>query len=591
MHSRTVRILIGAVGAVVVLAAVVAVVRWRRPAAPRARRPRTSIAVLPLANLSADPSQAYLAPALHDALLTQLEKVAALSVRPGAAVTGYAEAAKTIPEIADELTVGMIVEGSVQVVGNRLRLNVQLTDPATETHLVVEQSDRTLDDAFAVQSEIVQRIAKAVGVTLTQAEAAAIAAAPTANAQAYRLYLQGRVLASRPDHLRPNVQSAQQLYERALALDPGFALAHAALSEVHGFMHSYDYDSSQARAAQQREEAETALRLAPGLPQAHFALGMAYALAHAGALSDLRRARREFEAAAEGMPGSADVWEVVGSLYQSLGDWHDWQPAYEKAMALDPRNVDLILHLGGNSFWLQHRYAEAVAAINRGLALAPRRVWLKVAKAQIYVIWQGQLDTLRAVLEHGPADYGEAGTALAWRVQLKLWERSPDVLLALGPEPQRVIFEAQEAYQPALLYAGWAHQLLGETGAAQFAFRRALEQLDSASGSHADDWRLHASRGLALAGMGQQAEAKREADWLRASALDLGVPWAASRRTSRALILAQAGFTDAALAEIEPLLAGPSWIVSVPMLRLDSRWDPIRKDPRFQALISKYAGR
>ena len=232
-----------------------------------------------------------------------------------------------------------------------------------------------------------------------------------------------------------------------------------------------------------------------------------------------------------------------------------------------------------------------MAATDRALALDRRRIWLKIAKAQLYVIWQGQLDTMRAVLEHGPEDYGEKGTALGWRVRLKLWERSPDVLLALGPEPQRVIFESEEAYEPALLYAGWAHQLLGETGAAQFAFRRALDQLDSASRGHSDDWRFHASRGLALAGMGQRPEAMREADWLRASALDLGAPWAASRRTSRALILAQAGLTDPALAEIESLLAGSSWIVSVPMLRLDSRWDPIRHDPRFQALLSKYAGR
>jgi len=591
MHSRTVRIVVGAVAAVVVIAGVATVVMWRQPAAPRPRLPRTSIAVMPLANLSSDPSQAYLAPALHDALLTQITKVAALSVRPRAAVMGYAQAGGTLPEIADALAVGTIVEGSVQVVGNRLRVNVQLIDPATDSQVVVARTDRNLDDAFAVQSEIVQRIAKAVGVTLTPAESGAIAAAPTANAQAYRLYLQGRVLALRPDHLRPTVQSAQQLYERALTLDPGFALAHAALSEVHGLMYSYDYDSSQSRAASQREEAGTALRLAPGLPQAHFAMGMAYAMVHNGALNDLRQARKDFEAAAEGLPGSADVWEAVGSLYQSLGDWRAWQPAYEKATALDPRNVDLILHLGGNSFWLQHRFAEAVAATDRALALDRRRIWLKIAKAQLYVIWQGQLDTMRAVLEHGPEDYGEKGTALGWRVRLKLWERSPDVLLALGPEPQRVIFESEEAYEPALLYAGWAHQLLGETGAAQFAFRRALDQLDSASRGHSDDWRFHASRGLALAGMGQRPEAMREADWLRASALDLGAPWAASRRTSRALILAQAGLTDPALAEIESLLAGSSWIVSVPMLRLDSRWDPIRHDPRFQALLSKYAGR
>ena len=587
MHSRNVRMLVGAIGAAVVIAAIAAVVIWRRPVPSGSRHLRTAIAVLPFRNLSPDASQAYLAPALHDELLTQLEKVAALSVRPPSAVMGYADAAKPIQEIAEELAVGTIIEGSVQVVGNRLRVSVERFDPVTEEHQWVEQSDRALDDAFAVQSEIARRIVEAVGTTLAGAESGAIAAAPTTNAEAYRLYLQGRAYASRPDHVRENVQSAQQLYERALKLDPRFALAHAALSEVLGFM--YSYDSSPARAARQRGEAATALRFAPGLPQAHFAMGMALASSHSGALSDLRQALKDFQAAAEGLPGSADVWEFGCSLYQSLGDWPAWQSAFGRATALDPRNVDLIIQ-GGNGFWLQHRYEEAVAEINRALALAPGWAWLKVAKAQLYVIWQGQLDTLRAVLEHGPKDYGAAGTALGWRFQLALWERRPDLLLALGPEPQRVIFEAEAAYEPGLLYAAWAHQLVGDSVAAQSAFRGALAQLDSASRALPGDWRLHASRGLALAGLGQLAQATREADWLRASAADLGVPEAASRRTSRALILAQARLTDAALAEIEPLLTGPSWIVSVPMLRLDARWDPIRNDPRFQALLRRHAG-
>jgi TolB-like protein/tetratricopeptide (TPR) repeat protein len=554
------------------------------------RYPRTAIAVLPMENLSAGPL-AYVAPGLHDELLTQLAKVAALSVRPRMSVMDYVRTTETMKEIAGELAVGTIVQGSVQVVRNRLRVSVQVIDPVTDVHLWDERYDRPLDDAFLVQSDIARRIVQAVGTTLTRAEADAIAAAPTANAEAYRLYLQGRVLLLVPGYLRPNVESAQRLFERALAFDPGFALVHAALSEAHGYMFRFGYDRSPTRAARQREEAAAALRLAPGLPRAHLAMGLAIAFAHKGALGDLPKALQEIQVAAEGMPGSAELWEVAGSLYQNMGDWRGLQSAFERAIALDPRNLDLITDLGGNSAWLQHHYEEAVAEITRALALAPGEAWLKVARAQLYMIWRGDLDSLRAVLESGPEDYGPLGDALRWRVQLKLWERSRDVLLALGPEPQKVIFESQEAYEPAFLYAGWAHQLLADTGAAHYAFRRALGQLDSASRSLPDDWRLHASRGLALAGLGQQADARREVDWLRSSAVGMGVPRAVSRRTTGAMILAQAGLTDAALAEIEPLLAGPSWTVSAAMLRVDPRWDPIRNDPRFQALLSKYAGR
>ncbi|HEY6059755.1 MAG TPA: hypothetical protein VIV10_04160, partial [Gemmatimonadales bacterium] len=221
---------------------------------------------------------------------------------------------------------------------------------------------------------------------------------------------------------------------------------------------------------------------------------------------------------------------------------------------------------------------------DRTVALAPELSREKYTKAMVFVQWRGQLDTLRAVLEHGPEDYGVT-SALRVRARLALWERRPDALLALLPEPQRVIFESQEAYEPALLYAAWADQLRGDSAAARRAFRGALAQLDSALRSLPEDPRLHASRGLALAGLGQRAEAQQEADWLRAASGDLAT-MAAVYSLPRALILAQAGLTDAALPVIELSLAGPS-LNSGPMLRLDPRWDPIRHDPRFQALMRR----
>jgi len=192
--------------------------------------PRTAIAVLPFQNFGADTSYAYLAGALHDELLTQLAKVGALNVIGRTSVLAYARSTKRLSQIGAELGVGSIVEGSLQVVGNRLRVNVQLIDPETEAHLWAERYDRTLDDVFAVQSDIAQRIVAAVGATLTSTEANAIAAAPTQDAEAYQLYLQGRDYQRRAGWSRSNLESAQQLYERAVALDSTFALAHAALA-------------------------------------------------------------------------------------------------------------------------------------------------------------------------------------------------------------------------------------------------------------------------------------------------------------------------------------------------------------------------
>ena len=237
---------------------------------------RTAIAVLPLQNLSAQGPHAYFAGGLHDELLTQLSKVAALKVISRTSVMGYESTKTPLRQIASELGVGSVVEGSVQIEGSRLRVNVQLIDAATDAPVWAERYDRTLDDAFAIQSDVAQRIVAAVGAALSDAEQQRLAAVPTANAEAYRLYLQGREYLIRPGFLRRNEEIAQQLFETALARDPGFALAHAALSEVHGRMFWFRYDPSPARAARQRAEAEAALRLAPELPQAHVAMGLAH---------------------------------------------------------------------------------------------------------------------------------------------------------------------------------------------------------------------------------------------------------------------------------------------------------------------------
>jgi len=268
-------------GAAFVVLAVVGTLLVRRPGGEAAvpvepAHPRTAIAVLPFENLSAEGPNAYFAGGLHDELITQLTKVAALKPISRTSVMEYATRTKPIKQIADELDVGTIIEGSVQVLGEQLRVNVQLIDAATDQHLWAERYDRTLDDAFAVQSEIAQQIVTAVGATLGETERAAIAEAPTANAEAYRLYLQGLDYARRPGRLRHNWQIAQDFYERAVALDSTFALAHAALSWAHGWMWWYQYDPSPARLAHEREEAESALRLAPDLPQAHLVMGMVH---------------------------------------------------------------------------------------------------------------------------------------------------------------------------------------------------------------------------------------------------------------------------------------------------------------------------
>jgi len=542
--------------------------------------------VLPPQNLSAAGLNAYFAGGLHDELLTQLSKVASLKVISRTSVMGYQGTTKPLRQIADELGVGSIVEGSVQVVNGRLRVNVQLIDAATDQHLWAERYDRTLDDAFAIQSEVAQKIVAAVGAALSGDEQGRITTAPTANAEAYRLYLQGQGFQRLPGILAPNLKAAQLAYERALKLDPAFALAHAALSHVHGRMYWFRYDATEARAASQRAEAEEALRLAPELPESRLAMGLAY---YWGA-RDYSRALEQCSIALRGRPGDAGVLSYVGYLQRRLGRWDDVLETYRRATLLDPRNADLFWDLGGETLTLLHRYPESMEAYDRALSFAPDLHVAAVRRGLAYVLWQGRLDPLRDVLNRIPdgVDLGAPGTVAAQRAWLLLLDRDAAGLLQMPEIVRLTVFEGQLGYLPSALYAGWAHQLRGEHAAARVAFDAARVHLDSAVKGLADDWRVHAARGFAVAGLGRLDQAVGEADWLQQSKVYReDAHFGTMAAEARAQILAQAGHADEALDEIERLLSQPSWL-SVHTLRLDPRWDPIRSHPRFRALLKKY---
>ena len=580
------RRVLGVGGAVLIVAAIIGAFLWpRADRAEQATSPsdRTAIAVLPFDNLNPDGPHAYFADGLHGELLTQLFKVAALTVRGRTSVMQYAGTAKSLPEIADELGVGSIVEGDVQVVGDRLQVNVRLLDAETGASLWAEGYNQTLDDAFAIQSDIVQQVVAAVGVALSSVEAGAIATAPTQNAEAYRLYLQGEEYRLRPGYERQNFEIAQQLYEQALALDSTFALAYASLAHVHGHLHWFGYDPYPTRLERLRAAAEEALRLAPDLPQAHWAMG----LVHYRGERDYARALEELTVAAEGLPGSAELGEYVGFAHRRLGNWDEALARFEKATSLDPRDANLSYDLGGLTFLFLHRYQDAIRAFDRALELAPDHWPAQLQRARTYLWWRGELDTLRYVLQRGPEHYGNRGSRDLWEARLALWERKPDTLLMSLGAPEAVTFEAQYSYEPGLLYAAWAHQLRKDRPAATLAFTGALAQLDSVLQELPDDWRLHASRGLAAAGLGRQSQARQEADRLTRSTAYRGPFDRPLLSAARAMIFAQAGLVDEALAEIEPLLAGHSR-TSVHLVRLDPRYDPIRDDPRFQALLEKY---
>jgi eukaryotic-like serine/threonine-protein kinase len=585
--------LVVGIAAVVVVAVVAGAIflRGQHKAPPAPMVPvhtRAEIAVLPLQNLSAGGPHAYFAGGLHEELLTQLAKVASLKVISRTSVMGYDGTKKPLKQIAAELGVGSIVEGSVQVEGQRLRVNVQLIDAATDEHLWAERYDRALDDAFAIQSDVAQQIVKAVGVALAAGERQAIVEPPTKIAEAYRLYLQAEEYRRRPGWVRENLQAAQVLYERALASDPGFALAHAGLSYVHGAMFWVGYDASPGRSHGQRAEAETALRLAPGLARAHLAMGLVHYWGH----RDYARALDEFQTALRSAPNDAEPWALVGYVQRRLGNWAAVDSAYQHAAALDPRNADVQAVLGGDVCSLTHRYPEASRAYEQAIALAPDYEGAALSHGLVRVWWKGDLNAFRQALRAVPADADLGGgvSAFTSHAYLLLLERKTDSLLALlrTAKSRTHVAGNPQVLQPDL-WAAWAQRLRGDGPAARSAFAAALAAVARQSDAGQDGWMVHAVRGLALAGLGRKADALAEAWWLQQTTVYREDHWDGPGVVEeRAHILAEAGDADAALDELERLLREPSW-VTVPALRLDPRWDAIRDHPRFKALLVKYA--
>jgi serine/threonine-protein kinase len=305
---------------------------------------------------------------------------------------------------------------------------------------------------------------------------------------------------------------------------------------------------------------------------------------------DFRRALDEFTIAMKSLPNDAGLLAKVGYVNRRQGNWDKVFTAFEKVAQLDPRDVTTFYDLGGLTYDFTHRYADAVRAYDRALSLAPDLHGAAIARAWVFVRWQGQLDTLRAVLSRLPrdADFGPFGSAAAHRAKLLLWERNADGLLQELQSARVDAFVSQSLFLPSALYAGWAHQLRGDRPAARAAFDSARALVDSAMKELPEDWSLHAFRGMALAGLGLRDEALREARWLQRSKVYREDPYEGRFvAEDRARILAQAGDTGAALDEIERLLAGPSRL-TVHTLRLDPRWDPIREHPRFKALLAKY---
>ncbi len=550
--------------------------------------PRKAVAVLPFDNLSPDPENEFFAAGIHEDILSQLAKIGDLTVISRTSVLQYADKDKPIPQIAEELGVYAILEGSVRRAGDQVRVVTQLIDAQADAQLWSETYDRelTVANVFEIQSGIAERITNALQAKLTPEERRRISSPPTSDLAAYDHYLRGLEFMGR-SHEEPDIRIALEMFEKATRLDTNFAAAYARLSQAHSLIYSFYYDRSQERLAQAKQAVDRSLELEPDLPEAHLALGYYYYRADV----DYERALQHFETALIQQPGNSDLLWGMGSLERFRGNLQVALAHFKRALELDPR--DALTHdaLADTHGRLLRNYSQAESHYDRTLTFAPDMIWSYGNKAWLYICWQGNTSKARAVLQEA-ADrrldsVDDAYVGYGW-VLLDFFDCEYEAALARLASGSSTAFSTIFYYIPKALLAAQIYDLANQPELARQRYDSAAALLEDMILKTPDDSRLYGALGIAYAGLGRVDEAIRAGE-RGVELLPLSKDaWRGLYRVEElALTLTMTGRYDAAIDRIELLLSVPG-DMSVARLRLDPRWDPLRQHPRFRALLDKY---
>jgi serine/threonine protein kinase/tetratricopeptide (TPR) repeat protein len=545
------------------------------------------IVVLPFENLGAA-DDAFFSAGMTEEITSRLAAVSGLAVLSRTTAVQYDRTGKTLRQIGQDLGADYVLEGTVRWAKRgdavRVRVTPQLIRVSDDSHLWADRYDRDLDDIFEVQSEIAERVVKEMGVSLLEPERQAVQARPTENMEAYQAYLRGLDYGGRPDYSRENFENAVRMFERAVELDPSFALAHAKLAYYHAQMHFFGYDRSEERLKKAKQSAERALELDPRLPEARRALGKYYYVGP----RDYAAAIREFEVVREQLPNQADVIVDIAAAYRRLGDLEKAIELFRQAEALEPSNAAPPFEIGVSLNYFR-RFSEAEAAFRKSMALAPD-LWMACAMdATNRLRGWGDIEGARQRLLASQGTRGEFSPQEPTWFILCLYERNYPAIFAWVDNWASDVSESQFSVIAADQVRGVAYQFMGQPDIAQRCFARALDRLKSKIAERPGDPRLHIALGHVLSGLDRREEAIREGEeGVRLMPISKDAMVGPVFEQDLALIYAQVGATDRALDRIEHLLSIPSWLC-VNVLRLDPRWDPIRDHPRFQALIKEGA--
>jgi serine/threonine protein kinase/Tfp pilus assembly protein PilF len=574
------------------LMALAAAIGWNVWESELISRPTTKgIAVLPFENLSHDPDNAYFADGIQEEILTRLASIADLKVISRTSTQRYESKPRNLPEIAKQLGVANVLEGSVQKAAGQVRVNVQLVNAQTDSHLWAETYDRKLTDIFSVESEVARAIADQLRAKLTGQEEQVITAKPTDNVEAYDAYLRGLAYTLKTLPTSANALGAQRYFKEAVRLDPKFALAWAQLSIVDS--RNYRTQSLQPTVAlreEARQAAETALALQPNLGEAVLAKGSYYYFC----LKDYDTAVRYFEQARQLLPNSSRIPESLAYVARRRGQWDRSESYFNEAEELDPRNVYLLTQ-HANSYIYLRRFHEALRKLEQVLDITPDDMDALALKASIAQA-EGDLpraSALLALLRPGADD----STAVETQVYQAILERRPESII---PRLKEILAKPD----PALGYIngglrfwlGWAQEAAGDHADAEETWRQAHSELESFLKEQPENYTLIGYLALTNMGLGDKSSALALSERaIAANPIEKDAVTGPFSIEILARVAARLGEPDRAIAALQKLLSVPyaGVVGNIPLtpalLRLDPMFDPLRNDPRFQKLVASSA--
>jgi TolB-like protein/Tfp pilus assembly protein PilF len=547
-----------------------------------------SVAVLPFENLSSDKENAFFAQGIQDEIITTLSRISGLRVISRTSTARYSSAPENLPEIARQLRVSNVLEGSVQKAGDRVHINVQLIQADNDAHLWAQSYNRQLTDIFGVEAEVAKSIADSLRATLSPQEKARVETKPTTNADAYVLYLRARDYQTRPDNLLQDFRSAANLYNQAIKLDPNFALAHARLAAVMSTIYHW-FEPTQEVKETARREADESLRLQPDLGEGHLALGLYFYYEE----GNYQEALRELNLAAKTLPNDGDVGLYIAAVQRRQGHLTEAIAAYQKAEAIDPRN-SITLYDAAQTYFGIRDWPNAVKGLDRVLELAPDSLNVKIQRAYIEFFWKDSTAPIKATLESIAPNLDPDGVVTFGRWDVALMNRNPDAAEHALTSARLENFVAPTGVPlPKSYLAGCVALVRNDMARAQQEFETARPILEDLVKKSPQDGIRHGQLGFLYALMGRKEDALREGQLgTELTPVSKDIINGGTVQGFLALIYARNGDADHAIQLIERLLVTPFAVdycddsITLSDLRTRWEWDLLRNDPRFQKILA-----